>query len=123
MLPLVENMLSQIVIREVGDIARSYLLPNESENDKSINIGTDGCNLKGMWDFDKYIDLNSLYTNDIAAILRTYGVEAARAAIMNEISGVFNVYGIEVNHRHLSLIADYMVTLANVDIRRWIQGI
>ena len=47
-------------------------------------------------------------TNDIAAILRTYGVEAARKAIVKEISGVFAVYGIEVDTRHLSLIADYM---------------
>uniref|UniRef100_A0A1X7UR27 DNA-directed RNA polymerase n=1 Tax=Amphimedon queenslandica TaxID=400682 RepID=A0A1X7UR27_AMPQE len=27
---------------------------------------------------------------------------------MQEVSSVFNVYGISVNHHHLSLIADYM---------------
>ena len=37
------------------------------------------------------------------------GVEAARAAIVNQIAGVFSVYGINVNRRHLGLIADYMV--------------
>jgi DNA-directed RNA polymerase I subunit RPA1 len=44
------------------------------------------------------------------AILNTYGVEAARAAIIKEISVVFAVYGIDVNPRHLTLVADYMVT-------------
>ena len=31
-----------------------------------------------------------------------------RRAITNEISGVFDVYGIEVDPRHLSLVADTM---------------
>jgi hypothetical protein len=33
----------------------------------------------------------------------------ARAAIVKEMSGVFGVYKIDVNLRHLDLIADYMV--------------
>lgn len=33
----------------------------------------------------------------------------ARAAIVKEMSGVFRVYSIEVDMRHLELIADYMV--------------
>lgn len=41
-------------------------------------------------------------------MLRTYGVEAARNAIMKEVDGVFQVYGISVDKRHLSLIAEYM---------------
>lgn len=57
-----------------------------------------------------HLDLNNVYSNDIAAILRVYGVEAARMALMTEISAVFGVYGIDVNRRHLSLIADYMVS-------------
>ena len=39
---------------------------------------------------------------------RFYGVEAANRTIVNEIVGVFSAYGITVNPRHLSLIADYM---------------
>lgn len=31
------------------------------------------------------LDMRRLYTNDVAAILRTYGVEAARAAIVREV--------------------------------------
>lgn len=38
-----------------------------------------------------------------------YGVEAGRAAIIKEIEAVFAVYNIEVDYRHLSVVADYMV--------------
>ena len=55
------------------------------------------------------VDLNKITTNDIGAILRTYGVEAARTSIIKEMSGVFSVYGIGVDFRHLTIIADYMV--------------
>jgi hypothetical protein len=41
----------------------------------------------------------------------TYGIEMARAAIVKEMSGVFRVYSIEVDMRHLELIADYMVSV------------
>ena len=108
MVEIVETVCTKVVIHEVKGISRCYSLPNESENDKSVNIGTDGANLQGIWEFGDAIDLNEVSTNDIGAILKTYGVEAARAAIMREIAGVFAVYGIKVDARHLSLIADYM---------------
>jgi hypothetical protein len=44
----------------------------------------------------------------------TYGIEMARAAIVKEMSGVFRVYNIEVDIRHLELIADYMVGVETV---------
>lgn len=50
-----------------------------------------------------------MYSNDIYAILKTYGVEMARAAILQEMGGVFGAYNIQVDRRHLELIADYMV--------------
>lgn len=52
--------------------------------------------------------MSRIESNDIAAIKKVYGVEAARQTIIREISGVFAVYGIEVDTRHLSIIADYM---------------
>jgi hypothetical protein len=36
-------------------------------------------------------------------------VEAARTAIVKEMSAVFGAYNIDVDNRHLELIADYMV--------------
>ena len=41
-------------------------------------------------------------------MLKTYGVEAAQATIIQEVKSVFTVYGIDVDPRHLSMIADFM---------------
>jgi DNA-directed RNA polymerase I subunit RPA1 len=41
-------------------------------------------------------------------LLHKYGVEAARGNIVKEIRTVFGVYGIAVDYRHLSLIADFI---------------
>ena len=75
---------------------------------------TNGSNFRGLWYFcggsdESIIEDDDIYSNDIYAILKTYGVEMARAAILREVSGVFNAYKIDVDNRHLELIADYMV--------------
>ena len=44
-----------------------------------------------------------------------YGVEMARASIVREMVRVFGVYNIEVDIRHLELIADYMVSVEMID--------
>lgn len=77
-------------------------------------LTTNGSNIPGLWHFacsdeENLIDENSVYSNDIFAVLCAYGVEAARTTILREIGGVFDVYKIDVDARHLELIADYMV--------------
>ena len=77
-------------------------------------LTTNGSNIPGLWQFacsdgESLIDQHTIYSNDIYAILCTYGVEAARATILKEVKGVFDVYKIDVDIRHLELIADYMV--------------
>lgn len=58
---------------------------------------------------ESILEDDDIYSNDIYAILKTYGVEMARAAILQEMGGVFGAYNIQVDRRHLELIADYMV--------------
>jgi DNA-directed RNA polymerase I subunit RPA1 len=60
-----------------------------------------------MWGLET-VNHNRLMSNDIWAMRCAYGVEAARSNIVTQISSVFSAYGIEVDPRHLSLIADYM---------------
>lgn len=80
-----------------------------------MQLVTNGSNLQGLWRFaisfgEPVIEENDTKTNDIHAALITYGVEMARAIILNEIRGVFGAYNIDVDMRHLELIADYMVS-------------
>ncbi|CAM0140636.1 hypothetical protein VKS41_006661 [Umbelopsis sp. WA50703] len=108
MVALVEKICHEVIVHEIKGISRCFPYINPTENDKSRKLQTEGVNLKGLWQFADIIDVSCIDTNDIAAVLRTYGVEAARNAIMKEVAGVFGVYGISVDKRHLSLIAEYM---------------
>ena len=65
-----------------------------------------------MWEFsasaeESILEEDDIYSNDIYAILKTYGVEMARAAILKEVGGVFAAYSIQVDRRHLELLRGF----------------
>lgn len=88
-----------------------------------LHIATEGVDFLHAWRRPELIDTRRIDCNDIYALLTTYGVEAARAAIVNQVAAVFNVYGINVDKRHLSLIADYMVRVSLRDVRGGLWGV
>lgn len=92
------------VIHEVKNIKRA--ITNKEKN--VLYLKTEGINIVQMFKYAHLLDLNRLYSNDIHVIANTYGIEAANKVIIKEIQNVFNVYGITVDPRHLSLVADYM---------------
>ncbi|XP_057783814.1 DNA-directed RNA polymerase I subunit 1 [Salvia miltiorrhiza] len=67
-----------------------------------------GVDFKSLWEMHEDLDLSRLYSNNVHAVLNTYGVEAARATLIREVKQVFDIYGVKIDYRHLSLIADYM---------------
>ncbi|XP_045498094.1 DNA-directed RNA polymerase I subunit RPA1 [Colias croceus] len=92
------------VIYEIKHIKRA--ITNKEKG--VLYLKTEGINIVQMFKYNDMLNLNKLYSNDIHAIARTYGIEAANKVIIKEIQNVFNVYGIAVDPRHLSLVADYM---------------
>jgi len=110
MVPLVEKVAKQVLVQYCPGISRCYLINQrigEAQEEKPC-VQTEGLNFQEIWGFDDILDVNNLATNDIYQVLQTYGVEAARASISKQIMDVFGVYGISVDPRHLSLLADYM---------------
>lgn len=71
-------------------------------------VKASGEDFKSIWEMQDDLDLSRLYSNNIHAMLKTYGVEAARATLIREVTQVFDIYGVKIDYRHLSLIADYM---------------
>ena len=115
MLSIVEDALRQSLIQQIRGVGTCTFVPDEEVRDfatgklvKVAVVHTAGVNLKAMQSYAHIINPNSISTNDIAAVLSTYGVEACRAAIIQELSGVFGGHGISVDQRHLNLIADFM---------------
>ncbi|GBG27507.1 DNA-directed RNA polymerase subunit [Hondaea fermentalgiana] len=104
---IAEEVARESVVRATPGIQASYVVEAKGES-KELSIQTDGCNFFEAWALSDKVDVNRIRSNDVGAWLKTYGVEAARAAIVNEVKGVFGVYGIGVDERHLGLVADYM---------------
>ncbi|CAJ1955371.1 unnamed protein product [Cylindrotheca closterium] len=104
MVGLVEKAASKTLVRSRKNIDSAFI---NDEEGRGRCLQTAGINFSELWRLEK-IDHSRLMSNDIWAIRCSYGVEAARNTIVEQIRSVFGVYGIEVDPRHLSLIADYM---------------
>ncbi len=76
-------------------------------------IYTDGSNLAGVLRV-KGIDPYKVYTNNIFEIAEVLGIEAARAAIIREASHVLEQQGLDVDLRHVILIADLMTITGKI---------
>src|SRR5690606_9564008 len=95
-------------IKSVTRMSSSELSQADQKAGKR-KLSTEGVNYREMWEYaDYFIEPNDMYSNDIVAVLRHYGVEAARNVIVSEMKAVFGGHGISVDSRHLSLIADMM---------------
>ncbi|KAK6844312.1 hypothetical protein PG995_014422 [Apiospora arundinis] len=115
MLSIVQAAVKRTVIQQIDGISDCTYVPDEKVKDPATGeestrpvIHTNGVNLVAMQKYPHMINPNKTQTNDIAAVLRVYGVEAARSGIIQELSAVFGGHGISVDNRHLNLIGDYM---------------
>lgn len=105
MLNLVQEAVKKTVIQEIAGVGACTFVDDKKEGRV---IHTSGTNLQAMQRYSDFINPNRIETNDIAAVLRVYGIEAARNNIVRELAGVFGGHGIKVDNRHLNLIADHM---------------
>lgn len=109
MVQLIEKACEKMNVRSTPNISNAYDTSCTINGEKHAAVQTKGVNFNAVWEISPATVLhNEIRSNDIYEILLTYGVEAARQSIVDEIKGVFGVYGIDVNTRHLSLIADFM---------------
>ncbi|KAH8426320.1 DNA-directed RNA polymerase I core subunit RPA190 [Aspergillus melleus] len=107
-LPLVEEAAHSAVIQNIPGLANCTYVDADPIKGEPATVITDGVNLLAMRDYQDYIKPHSLYTNSIYHMLALYGVEAARATIVREMSEVFEGHSISVDNRHLNLIGDVM---------------
>lgn len=115
MLNIVEDAVRKTLVQQIRGVGQCTFVADESIVDaqtgresKASVVHTAGANLQAMQKYAEYINPNKISTNDIAAVLAVYGVEAARSNIIRELSNVFGSHGISVDNRHLNLIGDYM---------------
>ena len=112
MLPLIETACRKAIIQSVDGLGECTYTkeddPITGEKKKLPVVLTQGVNLKAMQEYQDILNPHKIFTNDIAAMLDVYGVEACRATIVREMDAVFKGHAIAVDMRHLNLIADFM---------------
>lgn len=114
LLPLLENACRNAVIQSIPGLGTCTYThedarhPKTGEKVKNPIVITDGVNLPAMHEYQSILNPHRIFTNDIAAMLTHYGVEACRATIIREMDAVFKGHSISVDMRHLNLIADVM---------------
>jgi DNA-directed RNA polymerase subunit A' len=84
-----------------------------SEEEGEWVIRTDGSNLSKVLEVPG-VDPTRTTTNNIHEIAKTLGIEAARNALIREASNVLEEQGLDVDLRHIMLVADIMVATGSV---------
>ena len=96
-------------VKGVPDIKRVLVT---EENGEWV-IRTDGSNLSKVLEVIG-VDTSRTTTNNIHEIAKTLGVEASRNALIHEAKGVLEDQGLDVDVRHVMLVADMMTTTGDV---------
>ena len=111
-----DNLLNNVVMSGIKNISKVVLRKvtnNVVKEDGKYNkkeswvLDTVGTNLSDILSLD-YIDVNRTVSNDIQEIYRTFGIEAARNAIFQELTEVIEFDSTYINYHHLSMLCDRM---------------
>jgi DNA-directed RNA polymerase II subunit RPB1 len=115
-----DQLLNNIVLRGVKGIKKVMLRKIKNTLVKADGVytkkdswvlDTAGTNLVHMLGLD-YIDSKRTVSNDIQEVYRVFGIEAARQAIYNELSEVFD--DSPINYHHVSLLCDRMTVSSSM---------
>ncbi|XP_005101550.1 DNA-directed RNA polymerase I subunit RPA1 [Aplysia californica] len=112
---LFERAVKSSVLHRVTGINRAFLSEVRKDMEPELHLKTDGINIQEMFKYPDILDLNQLHCNCIHTMASTYGIEAAYRVVIREIQDVFGAYGITVDYRHLSLLADFMTCRGEYD--------
>ena len=108
----IKRMLSKMPdsqVKGVPDIKRVLVTEESGE----WVIRTDCSNLAKVLEVDG-VDSSRTTTNNIHEIAKALGVEASRNALVHEAKGVLEDQGLDVDVRHVMLVADMMTTTGDV---------
>lgn len=98
-----KEKLKEVHVAGIKGIRQVLLVKREDE----YIILTAGSNLKAISELE-FIDIARTMSNDVHEISQTFGIEAGRQAIINELTKVIESQGLKVDIRHIMLIADTM---------------
>jgi DNA-directed RNA polymerase subunit A'' len=119
----IKNKLVRKKLRGVKDIKRAFIRKINKAGEEEYVIYAEGSNLKGIIEIPG-VDASKITTNDIYQICETFGIEAARNAIINETMAVMEDQDLNVDIRHIMLVGDRMTSTGRIQAvgRQGISG-
>ncbi|EEA26360.1 DNA-directed RNA polymerase II core subunit rpo21 [Talaromyces marneffei ATCC 18224] len=119
---LEQHLLDTLTLRGVSGVERAFI--NEKDNARLMDDGslflskadplckewvleTSGTALADVLTIPG-VDTTRTYSNQFIEVFEVFGIEAARSALLRELTQVLAFDGSYVNHRHLALLVDIM---------------
>ena len=93
----------EVMVKGISDVTHVVI---RKEGDEYI-LYTEGSNLQDALEIEG-VNPNRIHTNNLREIYEVLGIEATRNAIIQEAMGVLNEQGMDVDVRHIILVADMM---------------
>ena len=104
------DIIRDLQISGIRGIGKAFIYKSElGSADSEWVIQTEGSNLGAIFKIEG-IDKQRTTTNDIHEIELVLGIEAARNAIINELHTIFLDQGLNVDIRHIMIVADAMTS-------------
>jgi len=100
-----KEKLKKVLIQGVKGVKQ--VLPVIIKNTNEFMIVTAGTNLKGVLKLEEVDDTRTI-SNDLFEVADVLGIEAARQVIIDEAIKVIQEQGLDVDIRHIMLVADMM---------------
>ena len=111
------SMLENVLVLGMENLTKVFtvaqtITTTSQEKDGHGILESHGSNLKRvLWDYhDVYINGDRTHTNDVFEVSHILGIEAARQALLNEITAVIEDASTHINSRHLTLLVDTMTS-------------
>ncbi|PIA38793.1 hypothetical protein AQUCO_02700174v1 [Aquilegia coerulea] len=104
------NMLSKVVVQGIDTVKRAVY--NKDKNNK-YELHIEGTNLRAVMNTPG-VDGCQTKSSHIIEVEKTLGIEAARKCIIDEIQKTMNEYKMNIDIRHMMLLADQMTNKGEV---------
>ncbi len=109
-LPKLAEKIREIPIKGIKNVARVVVIKGK---DEKYYLQSEGSNFSELLRIPG-VNPTRCYTSDINQIQETLGVEAARNALVRESLAVMKEQGLDVDERHVMLVADIMTHTGEV---------
>uniref|UniRef100_A0A0E0H2I5 DNA-directed RNA polymerase subunit n=1 Tax=Oryza nivara TaxID=4536 RepID=A0A0E0H2I5_ORYNI len=102
-----KSMLPKVIVKGIPTVERAVISETGEENDKRYKLLVEGTNLLAVMGTPG-VDAMKTKSNHIMEVNRTLGIEAARRSIIDEIQYTMKSHGMNIDSRHMMLLADLM---------------